>query len=154
MYMEHTENIHHKVNKLEMWMADIFKQAPHIPEGGRKVLVDIAPYVALILGVLGVLGLLFGAGASILLLVVTLGTSLGVTLNILISLVAAVLFLLAYKGLAARSKSGWNFLFWSELVSLAGVLIGIVTMYGMNIAGLVGSAIGFYILFEIRSHYK
>lgn len=153
-YMENTEKIHHHVNKLEAWMADIFKNAPHLPEGGRKWLVDVAPYVSLILGVLGVIALVTAGGASLIALVVTLGATIGLTLHIVISLVSAVLLLMAYKGLKSRSKSGWNFAFWSELVSVVGVLVGIVTMYGMNIGGLLGCAIGLYILFEVRDHYK
>lgn len=153
-YMENTEKIHHHVNKLEAWMADIFKNVPHLPEGGRKWLVDVAPYISLIFGILGVVGLVTAGGLSLVVLAFTLGASLGLTLHILISLVSVVLFLMAYKGLKAKSKAGWNLVFWSELVSVVGVLVGIVTMYGMNIGGLIGCAISFYILFEIRDHYK
>ncbi len=165
-HMENTENhehnahhdaqqhARHTVNKLEAWMADIFKNAPHLPEGGRKWLVDVAPYISLIFGILGVIALVTAGGASLIALVLTFGASIGLTLHILISLVSAILLLMAYKGLKSRSKSGWNFAFWSELVSVLGVLVGIVTMYGMNIGGLIGCLIGFYILFEVREHYK
>lgn len=148
------QSARHTVNKLEAWMAEMFKNAPHLPEGGKKWIVDVAPYIALVFGILGVVSLVFASGAGVVVSLVTLGAGLGVTLHLIISLVAAILFLMAYKGLKARTKSGWNFVFYSSLVSLIGTVVGIVTMYGMNIGGLIGSLIGFYILFEIREYYK
>ena len=116
--------------------------------------MDIAPYLSLIFGILGVATLFFGGGVSMLINVFTFGASLGLTLHLLIALISSILFLMAYKGLAARSKSGWNFAFYSEVVGVLGTIVGMVTMYGMNLGGLVGAIIGFYILFEVRDYYK
>jgi len=164
--MENTTNhehnahhdMHHKVHahasKLESVLADFFKNFPHLPEGGRKFLVDVSPYVPLVFGILGVIGVLFGGVASLFFVVATLGMALPLFLTVIVSLASAVLLLMSYKGLLARSKQGWNYAFYSQIVSVISGLIAMFTMHGGIIGTVVGAIIGFYILFEIREHYK
>ncbi|PIZ97017.1 MAG: hypothetical protein COX79_03875 [Candidatus Levybacteria bacterium CG_4_10_14_0_2_um_filter_36_16] len=59
-----------------------------------------------------------------------------------------MLLLMAFPGTKARKMSGWNLLFWSEAVSAVSAVVS------MAFGGVVGAAIGFYILFQIKSHYK
>lgn len=152
------ENMHHKVHshasKLESVLADFFKNFPHLPEGGRKFLVDVSPYVALVFGILGVIGLVTGGILTTGLAILTLGASLPLLIVMLISLASAIFLLMAYKGLAARTKKGWDYAFYSEILSVISGVVSMVLMFGGFVGTFVSALIGFYILFEIRDHYK
>jgi hypothetical protein len=144
---------------LEAYLAPLFQNLPHIPEGGRKFLVDFAPWVALIFGILGVVSLAGAGGISFLLTIGTFGFALPLLIAVLLGLIAAVLLLAAFPGLKARTKAGWNKVFYSQVVS---IVSGVVSMFFGGASGLVsgfvgtliGALIGFYILFEIRSWYN
>jgi hypothetical protein len=141
---------------LEAWLAPLFEKLPHIPQGGREWIVSVSPYIALVFGVLGIISLLGASGIGIIASVLTLGLAVPMMISIVISLVSAVLLLMAFPGLKARTKKGWNLVFYSEVISVAGGVITAFTMtYGSSIVGTaIGALIGFYILFEIRSYYK
>jgi hypothetical protein len=166
------------VSNLETKMADLFKN-PKMPAGGVKAITEWAPWLALIFGVLSVLGALSlwrwahavdkigdyassicnayavdaGACAS------TTGSRLSVWiwLGIIVLAIEGVLYLLAYPGLKARSKQGWNYLFYGALVNIVYAVVSLFTDYsagGHFISALIGSAIGLWILFQIRGVYS
>lgn len=139
---------------LEAYLAPIFEKFPHLPEGGRKFIVDISPYIALVFGVLGVIGLLGASGMGMFMLLATFGMALPLMIHIVLGLVSAVLLLLAFTGLKAHTKKGWNFVFYSQVVSIAGGVVGLATGMGGLVGTIIGALIGFYILFEIRTYYK
>ena len=135
----------------------LFAKAPALPANARDILVKIMPWIALIFGILGVLGAISGLG----LLTATspmavLGGAEGVSaygtgfLASIIWLISSVLMLMAYPGLKKRQYKGWNLLFYSEVVSLVGAIVSITSIVG----GIIGALIGFYLLFQIKSHYK
>ena len=64
-------------------------------------------------------------------------------------LASSLLLFAAYSGTKARKISGWNMLFWSEIVYLVGSLVSLSI-----IQGLISAIIGFYLLFQIKSFYK
>lgn len=135
-------------------MEEWFMKLPMLPKGGRDVLVQVAPWVALVFGVLGVLVGLGGLGLlSVLSPMMLLGSGMsntaGSLLSVAISLVSSVLMLVAFPGLKARKMKGWNMLFWSEVVSLVASLVALSI-----VGGLVGAVIGFYLLYQIKSYYK
>ena len=137
-------------------LEDFFKKAPAIPANGREVLVKVAPWIALIFGILGVLGALGGLGLLTVFspLAVFSGASGAASygtgfIAALVWLVSSVLMLAAYPGTRARKLSGWNLLFWSEVVSLVGSLLS-----GAIVSAVVGALIGFYLLFQIKSYFK
>ncbi|MGB2731857.1 MAG: chromate transporter, partial [Microgenomates group bacterium] len=71
------------------------------------------------------------------------------TVGTVFSLATLVLEALALPGLFKRKKSGWNMLFYSSLVSVAGSLVA------LNLVGAVLNAvIGWYFIFQVRSMYK
>lgn len=152
------------MNALESWMAPLFEKLPHLPEGGRKFLVTIAPWYALIFGVLGMtalLGLLalLGMGSAMGGLgAYGMGVGYGVgdsLVMLLFGIASSLLLLMAFKGLKAGQKGGWNFLFYAEVVSVAGSVVAVVMTGGYGILGtVIGALIGFYLIFEVRSHYK
>ena len=142
---------------LEAYLAPIFEKFPHLPEGGRKVIVDIAPWIVLVFGILGVVALLGAGGLGALATMFAPGFSMMFLVQIVFGIASAALLLMAFPGMKAHTKKGWNLVFYSQVVSIIGGVIGLVIggMYGNNIIGIVISVlIGFYILFEVRTYYK
>lgn len=161
-------------NKVEGKMAELNDTLPKIPENGRKLIVEWAPWISLIIGGFGLLSALwlwqwaneadkyvdlanqlsraYNVNAPT---VERLGPALWLALAVLV--VQSVLQLAAFPGLKARSKKrGWNLLFYSALLSVAYGVVSAFTNYGgaSLIGTLLGAAIGFYILFQIRGHYS
>lgn len=161
-------------SQLEDSLNDIFgKSAPALPEGGKKFLVDIAPWLSLIGGILSLwsawtlwhwanvansyvdyanrLSEAFGGTT-----VATSRLTLGIWLGIAVVIVQGVLLLMAFPKLRERAKKGWDLLFYSTLV---GIVYGVVVMFtdygnaGSLVGALIGAAISFYLLFQIRGHY-
>lgn len=153
----HTE-VHEALHGLEAVLAPLFDNAPHLPEKARNVLVDIAPWIALVFGILGVASLLTGGMLMALMTVFTAGFALLYFVHTLIpvvfSAIGIVLLLMAYPGLKERSKRGWNLVFYSQVVQVLGGLLAILTgAISMLVGTVVGALIGFWLLFEVRSHY-
>lgn len=141
------------VSQLEGNLNDVFgKKAPQLPKSVKDFVVWVAPYLT-ILGVIisipAILALL-GIGA---ILAPALALAGGWTIVGIISLVTliatVVLEALAIPGLFAKKKMGWDKLFW---VSLIGIVTSVVS--GNWVGLVVGTAINWYFLFQIRSYYK
>jgi hypothetical protein len=137
-------------------MEDFFKKAPAIPANGREALVNIMPWIALIFGILGILTALGGIGLLTVFspLAVFSGASGvasygGTVLATWVYLGASVLLLAAYPGTKAKKLSGWNLLFWSDVVNVIASLVG-----GAIVSAVVWGLVGFYLLFQIKSYYK
>jgi hypothetical protein len=128
------------VDTMEPWFA----KAPSLPKNWKDGLVTAMPWIALIFGALGVYDGVLGLRN------ISFTVYAGGFIASLIFFVSAILLLAAYSGLKKRSYKGWELLFASELVSLVG---GIILFSGI-IMTLVFSAIGFYLIFQIKSHYK
>lgn len=47
-----------QVGVLENQLVDVFAKAPHLPQNIRDILITIAPWLALIFGILGIISLL------------------------------------------------------------------------------------------------
>lgn len=140
---------------LEGTLAPFFAQMPHLPAGGREFIVSISPWIALVFGILGVISLLGLSGIGVLMSLVTFGLALPILIHILIGLLSAALLLMSFTGLKARTKRGWNLLFYSLIVSVIGSIVGLFVGGMSSIVGMaVGVFIGLYLLFEIRSYYK
>jgi hypothetical protein len=143
-------------NNLVDTLAEWFDKLPTLPANAREILVKIAPWIALIFGLLGVLGALGGLGLlTVFAPLSVLGGGPGMAIYgtgfvaTILWAISSVLLLLAFPGTKAKRQSGWNLLFWSEVVNLIGSLAA------LNIVGgIVGAVIGFYLLFQIRSFYK
>lgn len=143
-------------NTLVVTMEQWFKQAPALPQNAREVIVKITPWIALIFGVLGLLGALAGLGILTAFSPLALfGGAQGMSsygtgfIAAIFWLASSVLLLAAYPGVKARRMQGWNMLFWSELVSFIGSIVALSI-----VSGIIGALIGFYLLFQIKSYYK
>lgn len=154
----------------------LVKDAPvQIPENGRKAIVQWAPWISLVIGVLSLMGALslwkFANDANeILDYANDLGRAYGVQtqevnvgifvyISIAFILVQAVLMIAAFKGLQDRKKArGWDFLLYGTLASLAytvtSLFINDYRGFGGFIFGLLGIVISLYILAQIKGYYK
>lgn len=161
-------------SSLENTLGDVFKNAPKLPENGKKALVQWLPWINLVLGILTLWsayalwnwarlanGLIdyansiskaFGGTT-----VATNRLSIGIWLGIAVLVVEGVLYLAAFPGTRDRKKAGWNFMFYAALVNIVYAVVVIFTDYGGvgNLIGyLIGSAIGLYLLFQIKDAYR
>lgn len=151
----HTETAKH-MGALEQWMAPIFAKFPHIPENGRKTLADIAPWLALIFGVLGLLGIVSAGSLMSYLSFSFIGMGMiqiTMFISLLAGLIACILEILAFKPLKAMKKKGWDLLFYATVLTTATTILSLLFGYS-EIGGLVGALIGLWLLFEVRGLYQ
>ncbi|MCL4397997.1 hypothetical protein M1403_03145 [Patescibacteria group bacterium] len=135
-------------------MGEWFAKLPNLPANVREILVKIAPWLALIFGILGILGSIAATGfLTALSPFIALGGGVGLAAGSIVGAVLAlgssVLMVMAFPGLRDRKMSGWKLLFGSELVSV------IASVVALNLIGaIVGALIGFYLLYQVKSYYK
>lgn len=137
------------IERLDQW----FSKLPTLPTNWKDTLVKITPWIAIIFGVLGVVFSLMAVGVlTFLAPLVAVGGGVGVAaggpIAAVLWLVSSVLLIMAYKGTRDRKASGWKMLFWSEVVSLLSSVIF------LSIGGIFWALVTFYLLFQIRSHYR
>lgn len=128
-------------------------KAPKMPADIVNLIVQYGPYVLAILLVLSAVSLLSVFGLSSVVmnpLRMFAGPMFGAwyQLYLVFTLVILVLQGLSIPGLMKKSMTGWRYMYYAALVSLVQNLVT------MNVVGLIiGSALSFYILFQIRSKY-
>ena len=143
---------------VEKQFASVFDKAPHVPQGFKDFLVAIAPWLALIFGVLGLVSIL-GAGMLGMLMSMSFLQSGMMGAMFFVSLVAGLLVslldLMAFGPLRKREKKGWNYIFLGQLVSLVAAIINVAVGLGSGIAiQIVMMLVGFWLLFEVRGMYR
>ena len=163
------------LQSLEKNLDDIFvKKAPPLPAGGKKALVEYLPWINLILGLLALLviyGLWHWAHVANGLInyanslsaayggpsVSTGRMGFGIWLGLIVLAAEALLYIAAFPATRDRKKSGWNLMFYALLLNVVyGVVIAFSSYGGVGslISTLIGSAVGLYLLFQIRSSYS
>ena len=161
------------VKPIEQALLPLFKGLPSLPEGARKTLVKIWPILALIGGLVQLWAAYalwdLGHRANVLIdyanqLSIAAGSgpvtpTLGFFyyLGLAVLVVDAVILLLAVAPLSAHKKKGWDFLLLGAALNLVyGIVILFDSYYGgfgSLVGTLIGSAIGFYLLFQVRDYY-
>ncbi len=163
------------LNSLEDSLDELFvKKAPALPDGGKKFLVEFLPWINLVLGLLTLYSVYIiwhwaHLASSFINYANTLSAayggpavanvdrlSAGLWLGLGVLTVEALLYLMAFPATRARKKSGWDLMFYASLVNIVYGVVIIFTSYGgpSNFIGsLIGSAIGLYLLFQIRASY-
>lgn len=161
------------LENLEKPLEDINKQLPPLPKKAKEFIVKYLPWLVLAVVVLTAwsawvvwdwahtanaflnyaneLSRAFGGTG-----VETTRLSLGIWLSLIVLIVEAIIYLLAFPGLKAMKKDGWNLLFLGSIVNVVYGLVIMFTSYGgfFNlITSLIGTAIGWYFLFQIREYY-
>lgn len=143
------------VDQFEAFLDEhMVKNAPfHIPAGGKEFIVTVSPYLTIVMAIIAIPVIVAALGITAFLSPFAMmgGYShfgvLGLLSGIL-SLIALVLDLSAVKGLFARTHASWRLLYYVSLISLASSLVS------FNIvSGIIGSIIGWYILFQVKSLY-
>ena len=138
---------------LEKEMQNFFTKFPPLPPELISLLVKVAPFLALLGGVLGALGLLslgkmegdygraIGAAAY--------GSTWQYYVSIAGGAVSAVIYLLAFAPLRAQKKRGWDLMYYAFLITL---VLHLVTLSFLSLA--VGFLLGGWILFGVKPHYS
>lgn len=140
--------------KLETTLEEyLVKKAPALPENIKELIVRFAPWITVILLVLTLLVILavLGLGALILPFSVIGGAGYGLTyiLSLVLTVVTLVLEVMAIPGLFKKKASAWRLLYYATLITAVQNLIS------FNLGGLIiGTLLGLYILFQIKSYYK
>ena len=138
-------------------LDDSYAKLPVLPKGATDFIVNIAPWLSLIFGVLSILvgvsafgflavlspfAAVAGAGAYAI-------TGL---LSSLVLLVQGVIMIVAFPSLKKRGQRGWNLLFWSLILSVVSSVLSL-NVFGV-VQSVVGALIGYYFLYQIKSYYK
>lgn len=130
-------------------LQDFFAKAPHLPTKWREVIVTVAPWLALVFGILGILGSISALGLSPVAAIGGVRSGFEMFVVGIAGILSSVLGLLAFPKLRVRAYQGWRFLFFAQVIN---VISSVLTL------DLVGAAlsflIGFYFLYEVKSHYK
>lgn len=161
------------VHKAEKALEPLFSGLPSLPKDTKKGLAGIWPWLALIAGVLQLLAawwlfdwarnadkwidatntFLRAYGAD----TINSGLTAWVWIGIILLAIDGVILLLAYPKLKNGKKLGWDLLFLGALINL---VYGVASLFidgrgglGSLLWALIGSALGFYLLFQVREHF-
>jgi len=128
------------------------QKAPKLPESVIDFIVKVGPYLMIVGLIFSVPALLFAFGLGALISPLAfLNVRYGVhfSLTAIFSLITLVLNIMAIPGLFKRLKSAWNLMFYASLIQAVSYL------FSFNLGSLIiGMAISWYFLFQIRKHYK
>lgn len=130
----------------------LVKKAPALPDGVKEAIVKFGPWISLILMIISAPLILGFLGFGTLMMpfgYLGLQTGMGYTVSMVFTAVIIVMELIALPGLFKRAKSGWNMMYYASLVA------AVQSLVAFNWAGLViGTLLGLYVLFQVKSYYK
>ncbi len=135
---------------LELYFA---KKAPAMPENIKEALVKYGPYITLIIMILALPALLaiFGLGTIMMPFSYLGGFRSGMmySFGTMLSLAILIMQVIALPALFKRQISGWKLMYYIALIQV------VQNLLRFDLGGLIiGGAISFYILFQIKSYYK
>lgn len=147
--------------KLLDQVEDNLKGVPNLPEGIIKPLLKIVPWLALIGGIFNLTGsfsnISFGLGNSVYnseFMVYFTGIPRQYFLITgIVSLLSGVLMLMAFKPLKEMKYYGWVISAWNVVLSLVGLVFGLIMSVGGVGSTLFSAALSVYILFEFKPYY-
>ncbi len=162
------------LKKLEISLAKAFSGLPNISDSARESVAKVLPALALIFGVFQLAAAYwvfklarvaeqvdnFVRSYSALTGVNTGLSSIDKTMIYLgaaVLLVDAVILLMAYSGLNTRKKKGWDLLFLAGVLNVAYSVVSLFINgrgFSSFLFGLIGSAFGFWLLFQVRSKFS
>ncbi|MFA5024962.1 MAG: hypothetical protein WC503_00445 [Candidatus Shapirobacteria bacterium] len=129
------------------------KKAPVMPENIKELIVKYSPYltIAVLVFSLPALLLAFGLTTVAMPFAYMSGVRPGFSFSLIgiISLAALVFEVLAIPGLFKKTKQAWKYMFYASLISF------LSSVLSLNLGSIIiGGAISFWILFQIKSLYK
>ena len=146
-----------QIKNLVKLLDGYYAKLPSLPKGLNDFIVSVAPWLALVFGVLAILSGIAAFGFLSVLspfAAVAGATQYALTglLAALVLIVQGVVEILAFPSLKSRKVRGWNLIFLSLL------LMVVSSIFYLNIFGivqsLIGVLIGYYFLYQIKSYYK
>ena len=128
----------------------LVQKAPfQIPTEIKELLVKFGPWIALVLLILMLPGLLLVLGIGTAFMPFGgVGYAAGFTYLTVLLLAQLVLLVMALPGLFKRKMSAWKLMLYSQLV---GIVLSLLS--GSILGAIIGGLIGLYILCQIRSLY-
>lgn len=134
-----------------------YAKLPALPKGANDFIVSIAPWLALVFGVLAILAGI--AAFGFLSVLSPFAAVAGATQYALTGILTAVVLvvqgaveLLAFPSLKSRKTRGWNLMFLSLLL---GVVSSVFYLNAFSVVqSLIGVLIGYYFLYQVKSYYK
>ncbi len=139
-----------------------YAKLPPLPSGVREFMVSVAPWLALVLGILAILGSVtafLGMGfltAAAPYAAMGYGYGSMFWIPLVFGLAEGVLWLLAFQPLRKHSARGWDLLFWVFVLGLVAALLSsglYFSTFGL-VWAIVVVAIELYLLFQIKPYYK
>jgi len=131
----------------------LVKKAPALPDGIKEAIVKFGPWILLIIIVMTaplILGFL-GLGTFMMPFSYLGGLRMGTgyTVSMIFTFVITVMEIIALPGLFKRAKAGWTMMYYKTLVT------AILNIVVFNLGGLIiGTLLGLYVLFQVKSYYK
>jgi hypothetical protein len=146
-----------KTKQLLKPLQEVYAKAPALPKNATDALVSIAPWLALVFGVLAILagvgGLgLFTAFSPLAYMYAGVGYTTFLLVASVVGIAQGALMVLAFMPLKKRAIRGWNLLVWSEGLAIVSSVVSL--RVGDVVWAIVGAAIALYILFQIEPYYK
>jgi len=128
------------------------QKAPALPDNFKETIVNLAPWLIIIMVVLASPAILavLGIGAFLAPFTFFGGVRYGATFNLYLLLLAVslVLEILAIPGLFKKTAQAWHLVFYANLVNAVSSL-----SHG-NIGNLIiGTGLSLYVLFQVKKYY-
>lgn len=160
------------LHKLETTIAGWYSGLPHLPKNVQKWIGENVWWIILVVFILSVFGI-FSLIAGITALATLSSAAYGVYgaygmsqanagmaltaawITLAGAIVTTVILGLAISPLKEGKKKGWDLIFLSDIAYLVITIVGLLVSFNFGgiIGTAIGTAIGFYFLFEIRGHY-
>ena len=151
-------------------LNDLFtkKVTIHLPADAKKALVTAMPWLVLVGGILTLIGVwgLFASAMYLNTAATNLSLAYGVAapvqkvnafiwVSTIVLLAEAALMLAAFAPLKKLYKRGWNLVYWLALLNVAYAVVYMFIDFNLFslVLSLLASAVGLYLLFQIRSSY-
>ncbi len=151
----------------------VAKAPVQIPKAGRDWIVQFGPWITLVIGILllpalfalfGVIGLasgtmgMYGAYAGSAYASAISASLVWVWLAVFLLIIELIVIFISVPMLLKRQRKGWLLIFYVDILSLAYGIVSSLTSGYFNLGSLfftlIAAAVGFYVLFQIRSSYK
>lgn len=162
-----------EIKKIEKSLAKVFAGFPDMSNRSRESVAKILPIIALVFGIFQL------AAAYWVFKLATVvdqldnfvrsysalsGSTVGLSgsdktliyVGAIVLLVDAVILLMAYNPLSARKRKGWELLFLASLLNVGYSVVSLFITgrgFGSFLAGLIGSGLGFWILFQVSGKF-
>jgi hypothetical protein len=169
-----------KTNGLEAWLNDTFvKSTPRLSNRTKKALTEWAPIVSFAVGILtlleawslwrwaemaentgsfysGTMCAAYSGYACPMIPAPESHFSAWLWLSVIFLSIEGLLYVFAYPKLMNRKKEGWDYLYYGMIINTAYAVVSLFASYDSLshfVGALLGSAVGLYILFQIRESY-